>query len=140
VKKSKWLHWGTLWLIAFIHFGFLLISTFMDGFMSGDPDRYHHPLRIWAWSLIISTLLIWFINYGKNLMIKVALQFVLMLLFRQVHDIQYFYIDHTIDIKYGYWVNEPTEMIQFSYVLAVIITILLIVWSILIWLNFKKKK
>lgn len=112
----------------------------MDGFMSGDPDWYHRPLKIWAWSFIISTLLIWFINYGKNIMIKVALQFALMLLFKQIHDIQYFYIKHTFNLKYGYGVDEPTEKIQYSCALGVIITILLIVWSILIWLDVKKKK
>lgn len=140
MQKSKWMHWGALWLIALIHFSFLLMSTFMDGFMRGDPDWYHRPLKIWAWSFIISTLLIWFINYGKNIMIKVALQFALMLLFKQIHDIQYFYIKHTFNLKYGYGVDEPTEKIQYSCALGVIITILLIVWSILIWLDVKKKK
>jgi hypothetical protein len=140
MKSSKWFHWGALWLIAILHLCFLIYSTFLDGFMSGNPEDHHRPLKIWVWGFIISTLLIWFINYGKNLHIKITLQFALMPLFRQIHDIQYFYIVNSYNIKNGYWVHEPTKKVQYSYALGIIITIILIIWFISVRLKNKVKK
>jgi hypothetical protein len=139
VIRSKWLHWAALWLIAILHLSFLMYSTFLDGFMSGNPE-FHRPLEIWVWGFIISTLFIWFINNGKNLYIKITLQLALMLLFRQIHDIQYFYIENFYNIKNGYWVDEPTEKVLYSYVLGVIISIILIIWFVSVRLKNKVKK